>query len=94
MDKKIFKSYWHRKKDYQITPAEKVKRLILGDSHAVYGVYTEHRTPYTFNAAEISADLFTIFHIGKSCLAKFPHPLAKNCNTSGCWLYTVSCIKN
>lgn len=73
MDKKIFKSYWHRKKDYQITPAEKVKRLILGDSHAVYGVYTEHRTPYTFNAAEISADLFTIFHIGKSCLAKFPH---------------------
>lgn len=70
---KTFKSYWHRKRDYKITPAENVKRLILGDSHAVYGVYTEHNNPYTFNAAEISADLFTIFHIGKSCLAKFPN---------------------
>lgn len=59
--------------DYQLLRGGgQLNTVVLGDSHAKYGVYPAAFSRYTFNAGEVSADLYTSYHLGRQLLEQYP----------------------
>lgn len=64
--------FLNRKNDYVHMPAEKIEQLVLGASVAAYGIYPPAFSVYTWNAGEVSADLFTNYHLARFMLDRCP----------------------
>lgn len=46
--------------------------VVLGTSHAKYGVYPDAFSRCVFNAGETSGDLYTSYHLGRRLLEQYP----------------------
>lgn len=60
--------------DYRALAEEKerLETIFLGASHAKYGIYPNAFSSFVFNAGEVSADLYTSYHLGRLLLERYP----------------------
>lgn len=61
-----------RKANYNALEGHTPEIIFLGGSHARFAFYPDAFDAYSFNAGELSADCFIMYHLGKKLLEEYP----------------------
>ncbi|WP_428077832.1 hypothetical protein [Candidatus Avelusimicrobium alvi] len=69
----MLQNFVNRQQDYTHLPEQSIQTIICGASKARYDVYPNTLEMFTFNAGEVSADLYTTFFLVKSLLYRCPN---------------------